>query len=156
MADYQPSFARMLGRGLSRRCPRCGRGQLFTRWFRMVERCPRCGYRFQREEGFQLGAYVINFGVTEGLVCLALFGYILAAAANPDVSVWPVVAGGLVAAVVTPVVFFPFSRTVWAAIDLALTPLTLVEQAEADTAVAAREHLLGRQTPPEGTQRPKS
>jgi hypothetical protein len=103
----------------------------------MVERCPRCGYRFQREEGFQLGAYVINFGVTEGLVCLALLGYILAAAANPDVSVWPVVVGGVVAAVVTPVAFFPFSRTIWAAIDLTLTPLTVVEQAEAETYAAS-------------------
>jgi len=103
----------------------------------MADRCPRCGYGFQREEGFQLGAYVINFGVTEGLVCLALLGYILAAAANPDVAVWPVVVGGIVAAVVTPIVFFPFSRTIWAAIDLTLTPLTVIEQAEAETAVAA-------------------
>ena len=133
-----PSLGRMLWRGATKRCPRCGTGHLFSGWFRLVERCPRCGYRFQREEGFQLGAYVINFGVTEGLVCLALLGYILAAAANPDVAVWPVVVGGVVAAVVTPLVFFPFSRTIWAAIDLTLTPLSLVEQAEAETAVAAR------------------
>jgi uncharacterized protein (DUF983 family) len=126
----------MFWRALTRRCARCGAGKLFRRWFRMVERCPRCGYRFQREEGFQLGAYVINFGVTEGLVCLALAGYILAAAANPDVSVWPVIVGGAAAAVVTPLLFFPFSRTIWAAIDLALTPLSVVEQAEAETAAA--------------------
>ena len=133
----EPSFGRMLWRGLTRRCPRCGAGHLFTRWLRMVERCPRCGYRFAREEGFQLGAYVINFGVTEGLVCLALFGYILAAAANPDVAVWPVIVGGVAAAVVTPILFFPFSRTIWAAIDLTLTPLSVVEQAEAETYAAA-------------------
>jgi len=42
-----------------------------------------------------------------------------------------------VAAVVTPSVFFPFSRTIWAAIDLALTPLSVVEQAEADTYAAS-------------------
>ena len=133
-----PSFGRMLWRGMTRRCPRCGTGKLFSRWFRMVDRCPGCGYRFQREEGFQLGGYVINFGVTEGLVCLVVAGYILAASANPDVSIWPVVIAGAIAAVVTPIVFYPFSRTIWAAIDLALTPLTLVEQAEAETAMAAR------------------
>ena len=127
----------MLWRGICRRCPNCGSGGLFRRWFRMAERCPRCGYRFVREDGFHFGGYVINFGVTEGLVCLALLGYILAAAANPDVAVWPVVVGGIVAAVVTPIVFFPFSRTIWAAIDLTLTPLTVIEQAEAETAVAA-------------------
>ena len=132
------SSARMLWRGMCRRCPRCGTGHLFRRWFTMVERCPGCGYRFQREEGFQLGGYVVNFGVTEGLVCLVVAGYILAAAANPDVAIWPVVVAGLVAAVVTPILFFPFSRTIWAAIDLTLTPLSLVEQAEAETAVAAR------------------
>jgi hypothetical protein len=110
----------------------------------MVERCPGCGYRFAREEGFQLGGYVVNFGVTEGLVCLVIAGYILAASANPDVSIWPVVVAGFVAAVVTPLLFFPFSRTIWAAIDLALTPLDVVEQAEAETARAARVSGDGR------------
>ena len=133
-----PPFGRMLLRGMIRRCPRCGTGRLFTRWFRMVDRCPGCGYRFNREEGFQLGGYVINFGVTESLVCLVVAGYIIAAAANPNATIWPVVVGGFLAAVVTPVVFFPFSRTIWAAIDLALTPLDVVEQAEAETAMAAK------------------
>ena len=64
-------------------------------------------------------------------------GYIVAASANPDVAIWPVALGGFLAAVVTPLVFFPFSRTIWAAIDLALTPLDVVEQAEAETAAAA-------------------
>jgi uncharacterized protein (DUF983 family) len=136
-ATSDPSIARMVWRGMTKRCPRCGKGKLFTRWFRMVERCPRCGYRFQREEGFQLGGYLINFGLTETLVCLAIAGYILAAAANPDVAIWPVVVGGVLAAVVTPIVFFPFSRTIWAAIDLAMTPLDVVEQAEAETWAAA-------------------
>ena len=139
-AAEEPSVGRMLWRGMRRRCPRCGTGKLFSRWFRMVERCPGCGYRFQREEGFQLGGYVINFGLTEGLVCLVVAGYILAAAANPEVSIWPVVVGGILAAVVTPIVFFPFSRTIWAAFDLILTPLTLIEQAEAETFLAAKMH----------------
>ena len=139
-AAGDPSFGRMLWRGMIRRCPRCGTGKLFRRWFRMVERCPGCGYRFEREEGFQLGGYVINFGVTEGLVCLVVAGYIVAASANPDVAIWPVVLGGVLAAVVTPIVFFPFSRTIWAAIDLTLTPLSVVEQAEAETVMASKMH----------------
>jgi len=136
-AVEEPSIGRMVWRGLIRHCPRCGAGKLFRRWFHMVDRCPGCGYRFQREEGFQLGGYVINFGLTEGLVCLVIGAYIIAASANPDVAIWPVVVGGLLAAVVTPIVFFPFSRTIWAAIDLAMTPLDVVEQAEAETARAA-------------------
>src|SRR3954452_15256149 len=138
MDPMEPSLSRMLWRGMTRRCPPGGAGKLCNRWFRMVERCPGCGYRFQREEGFQLGGYVINFGVTETLVCLVVGAYIVAGGANPDVPIWPVIVGGVLAAVVTPIVFFPFSRTIWAAIDLSLTPLDVIEQAEAETAAAAR------------------
>ena len=121
-------------------CPDCGGPLLDTSTSDefLTLACPGCGYRFQREEGFQLGGYLINFGVTEGLVCLVVGGYIVAAAANPDVAIWPVVVGGFLAAIVTPLVFFPFSRTIWAAIDLAMTPLDVIEQAEAETAAAAR------------------
>ncbi|MBV9412101.1 MAG: DUF983 domain-containing protein [Acidimicrobiia bacterium] len=149
----EPSVGRMVWRGLTKRCPRCGRGKLFTRWVRMVERCPHCGYRFEREEGFQLGGYVINFGVTEGLVCLVVAGYIVAAAANPDVAIWPVVVFGVIAAVVTPIVFFPFSRTIWAAIDLAMTPLDVVEQAEAETWAAATADAARRPTRSDAPER---
>lgn len=115
----------MLGRALLRRCPRCGGRPLFARWFGMVERCPRCHFRFDRraEEGAFLGAYVLNLAVTEGSLAAVLFGFIIVRA-NTDVGgpLWPVfLLGGLVA-VVLPVVFYPFSRTLWVAIDLAARP----------------------------------
>ncbi|HVE46531.1 MAG TPA: DUF983 domain-containing protein [Acidimicrobiales bacterium] len=121
-----PSLGRMLGRAMLRRCPRCGSGRLFTRWFQMAERCPRCRFRFERraEEGSFLGAYVLNLAVTEGALAAVLFGYIIVRA-NSDSGgrLWPVlVLGGLVA-VVLPLAFYPFSRTLWAAIDLAARPL---------------------------------
>lgn len=121
----------MLWRGLRLRCARCGGGGVFESWFRLTERCPSCGYRFEREEGFWLGGYVINFGVVEAIIGAALFGYVIAGARNPDVSAVPVVVVGVVAAVVGPVVFFPFSRTVWSAIDLAMRPLEPAEAADA-------------------------
>jgi len=120
-ATGSPSTARMLARGLGRRCPRCGQGRLFTRWVRMVERCPRCRYRFEREEGFFLGAFVVNFGVTEGLllvVALVPFIALRAAGRAPDTATFVAVA--LAVAVVAPAAFYPFSRTLWAAIDLAM------------------------------------
>ena len=118
----------MLGRGLLRRCARCGGGGLFQTWFRIRERCPTCGYRFAREEGFWLGAYVINLAVTEGL--LVLFGVVPAIAilaANPEASVVPVMVAGLVAAVLGPVVFHPFSRTLWVAVELIMRPASARE-----------------------------
>jgi uncharacterized protein (DUF983 family) len=118
----------MLGRGLRRRCARCGGEGLFHSWFRIRDRCPRCGYLFAREEGFWLGAYVMNLAVTEGL--LALLGVVPAIAllaANPDASVIPVMVAGLVAAVVGPLAFHPFSRTIWVAIELIMRPASEAE-----------------------------
>lgn len=118
----------MLGRGLLKRCPVCGAGKLFTRWFRMKERCPGCGYRFEREEGFFLGAYVINLAVAQGMVILlSVAPLILRLANDPDASILPFVVGGLIGAVVAPMVFYPWSKTVWTAFDLMLRPLAVRE-----------------------------
>src|SRR5439155_12681997 len=56
----QPSRGVTLWRGLTRRCPRCGGGNLFKRWFRMVPDCPRCALHFEREPGYWVGAVAIN------------------------------------------------------------------------------------------------
>ena len=118
----------MLGRGLLKRCPICGTGKLFTRWFRMRERCPGCGYRFEREEGFFLGAYVINLAFAQGMVILlAVVPLILRLANDPNASIVPFILGGIVGAVVAPMVFYPWSKTVWTAFDLMLRPLAVRE-----------------------------
>lgn len=118
-----PSMWRMLGRAILRRCPRCGARHIFTSWFRMIDRCPECRLRFERESDFFLGAYVINLSVTEGLLLVGLFAYIFSAVNNPDLPVAPVVVVAILLAVLGPLAFFPFSRTIWAAIDLAMRPV---------------------------------
>ena len=45
------SRGRMFWWGTTRRCPRCGSGHLFRRYFTMVDDCPRCGLHFEREQG---------------------------------------------------------------------------------------------------------
>ncbi|TML86335.1 MAG: DUF983 domain-containing protein [Actinobacteria bacterium] len=126
-------MARPLGRALLRRCPRCGAGGLFTRWFTMAERCPRCGMRFEREEGFFLGAYVVNFAVTEGLLLVLLMAYVLVQAnASDGVPVLPVVLATVSAAVLMPLVFYPVSRTIWVAVELVMRPLEIDEELDAD------------------------
>lgn len=130
---------RMIARGLVRHCPRCGGAGVFRSWFSLRERCPTCGMRFEREEGFWLGGYVINFGTGEvGLI--VLFALLIGAEANgTHINVWPYVIGGLVLAVVGPAVTFPFSRTVWSAIDLVMRPLSEDEIVSARADVARRE-----------------
>ena len=94
----------------------------------MRDRCPGCGYRFEREEGFFLGAYVVTLAITEGLLLLcAVLPCIFFLAANPDADLLPIVVSGLVAAVLAPLIFYPFSRTLWSAIDLILRPVHAAE-----------------------------
>ncbi|HEX3621761.1 MAG TPA: DUF983 domain-containing protein [Acidimicrobiales bacterium] len=123
-----PGRARMLRRGLAKRCPLCGSANLFTGWFRMKERCPGCGYLFEREEGFFLGAYVINLAIAQGLVILlAVVPAIVLLARNPDTSIVPIVVGGVLGAVVGPLAFYPFSKTIWTAFDLIMRPASTRE-----------------------------
>jgi uncharacterized protein (DUF983 family) len=128
---------RMLARGLVRHCPRCGSGHLFTSWFRLRDRCPGCGMRFEREEGFWLGGYVINFGAGEAwvLVFLAVLIGVLANGSRVDVPLF--VGVGLTLAVVGPILTFPHSRTIWSAIDLIMRPLSREEVVAAQAAVAS-------------------
>ena len=96
----------------------CGQGGLFTSWFRMRERCPRCGLPFEREPGFYLGAMAINYGVA-GVVFIALLVVWLAVTLpDPPVLLITLVGLGVTGAVV--LVFYPFSKTIWSAIDVLL------------------------------------
>jgi uncharacterized protein (DUF983 family) len=107
---------RALGRGVLKRCARCGSGGLFRRWFTMVERCPRCDLRFEREEGQWVGAMIVNFVVTEVVFVVALVGGLLLT--WPDVP-WlrlTVVVAAL--NLLIPIVFYPTSKTIWVGIDL--------------------------------------
>ena len=124
----------MMGRALLRRCPRCGGKGWFRGWFAKVERCRTCGYRYEREPGFLLGAVTINTIVTFGLLAAVLLvGTILS---YPDIAVVPMLIASGAVAILVPIIFYPFSYTVWAAVDLAMRPLDAAEQADA-TAHAA-------------------
>jgi hypothetical protein len=108
----------MLLRGLARRCPWCGRGGLFHGWFRMVERCPRCGLAFEREEGAFLGAMALNYGVAGGIFMAVLTGWMILD--WPDIRVVPLLLTCVVVIAAVVVLFWPFSKTLWAAVDVML------------------------------------
>jgi uncharacterized protein (DUF983 family) len=132
MADSgaRPSLPAMLWRALRRRCPRCGgRRAFFTSWFRRAERCRTCGYRWERHEGFVLGPITINTILTFGLVGLVMVAGLLATL--PDVEPWPIVIGCVAVAAIAPIILYPITWTVWAALDLRWSPLTAEEEADA-------------------------
>ena len=126
----------MLARGLARRCPVCGQGGLFVRWFSLAERCPRCRLRFERIEGHWLGALGLNTIVSfVGLFVVVVAGLLLS---HPEFAMVPLVVAAAVTAVVLPLAFFPSSKTMWTAIDILMRPL---EAGEADEAAPApRRH----------------
>ena len=132
----------MLWRGLAGRCPLCGGRGLFVRWFTLKDRCPTCGHRFERkpEEGFFLGAYTLNLTLVLTLLCIDLFLYGLATGDIIGVPAWTFVAAAAAIAVVVPLLGYPFSKTTWSAIDLAMNPPEPVEQAEALAHLEARRH----------------
>lgn len=127
-APGEVSWARILGRGFAKRCPKCGGGRLFRRWFHMVDHCPRCGLRFEREEGFFLGTYFVNICATQ----LALMAYlaVVFAITLPDPNYAATLLGALAVAVATPLAAYPVSRTIWAGVHLAMSPLEPQEEAE--------------------------
>jgi len=142
----------MVARGLVRHCPRCGAGHLFESWFTLREHCPTCGMRFEREEGFWLGGYVINFATGEAALLVLLFALIGVEANGGRVNLPLFIGLGLLIAVGGPALTFPFSRTIWSAIDLLMRPLSPEELADAQHRVATSA-LVGEPDLSEGRRR---
>ncbi|HUV10647.1 MAG TPA: DUF983 domain-containing protein [Acidimicrobiia bacterium] len=103
--------------GMTRRCPRCGSGHLFRRYFTLISDCPRCALHFEREPGYFTGALAINITVTGGVFAVAFVA--LLAATIPDVPVVPILAVLVPIVVLLPILYYPFSKTVWMAVDRA-------------------------------------
>jgi uncharacterized protein (DUF983 family) len=116
----RPGLGRLIVRGLRKQCPRCGTSKIFTGFWKLEPACHNCGYEFEREEGYWVGAVIINTAVTEALF-LGLFLAILFTSL-PDVRWQPLLAVGLIVNGIFPVVFFPHSKTLWMAVDLYVHP----------------------------------
>ena len=116
--DRPPGALAALWRGLTRRCPWCGQGRLFTRWFRMAEACPRCGLALGQEEGAFLGAMALNYGVAGALLLTILIAW--SAATAPHIPVGPILLVSIGVTAASILLFYPFSKTLWAAVNLLL------------------------------------
>jgi uncharacterized protein (DUF983 family) len=111
----EPNASHAFARGLTRRCPRCGSGRLFRRWLKIRDRCPRCGLRLEREEGGFLGAMTVNYAVTT-LVWLVLL-VVWLVVDLPGVHLAALTVTSILVVGLFPLLFFPFSKTIWAAVD---------------------------------------
>ncbi|HEX5614926.1 MAG TPA: DUF983 domain-containing protein [Acidimicrobiia bacterium] len=114
-ASPPPSRATQLTRGVTKRCARCGSGRLFRNYFTMVAECPRCGLHFERESGYWAGALAINIILVGGLFAVTFVVALVLTV--PEVPVGPLLAILVPIMVVGPIVAYPFSKTIWVAID---------------------------------------
>ena len=106
----------ILRRALRLSCPRCGGTPLFTGWFAMSVACALCGLRYERAQGYWVGAIYVNYGVT---TMVALFGFFLTWpgwSMTTELLVW----GTFV--VLFPVWFFRYSRSLWLAVETFVNP----------------------------------
>ena len=111
----EPGATKAFLRGVTKRVPRCGARGLFSSWFTMREMCPRCGLRVEREEGGFLGAITFNY-IATAIAWVALL-VIWLIVDLPDLHVAALTIASIAVAVLVPLLFWPFSKTIWAAVD---------------------------------------
>lgn len=109
---------------------------MFASRYRLEDRCRTCGYLFRREPGFALGAWFINFMALQFLLLAEAMVFIVWKSNRPDAALTGPLLFAVTTAIVVPLVLYPFAQTIWAGIDLAMTPLELDEIVEAADFVA--------------------
>ena len=83
----------------------------------MVSDCPRCSLHYEREAGYWTGALAINAVLVGGAFTIA---FVIALVLTvPDVPVAPLLAFLVPLVLIGPLVTYPFSKTLWVAIDRA-------------------------------------
>ena len=103
-----------LRRVLTRRCPRCGRGELFASTFRLRRQCAVCSHVYRRDGGAMTGQMYLTTAVSEAfavfLIALVFLGTSWGAAT----------AIGICAPLVLAFSYWvlPRSMALWAAVDL--------------------------------------
>ncbi|VAX39338.1 hypothetical protein MNBD_PLANCTO02-1693 [hydrothermal vent metagenome] len=107
------SIGTLFKRGLFLRCPVCGKGKLFRKWFSMYTHCSNCRLKYERDPGYFLGSTYINYAVTAVSVTVFYFVFHFGLeVSNKQLSWW---LGGY--CVLFPLLFFRLARSLWLAMD---------------------------------------
>jgi len=111
-------FQRILVRGLRRRCPRCGHAPIFRGWFALQPTCPLCGLKFEREQGYFVGAIYLNYAATVLIAIPGYFAldYLVGLSLVAQLVLW----GGF--CVLFPLWFFRYSKSLWLSLDYFFDP----------------------------------
>jgi uncharacterized protein (DUF983 family) len=106
------------------RCPSCGRRGVIRNWFGAPEECPGCGISLIR--GNRVGAYILNLAVAELLVMGVILSLVVRGWPDPPWDLLGWLAPTL--AILSPLVFYPFAKLLFVAIDLAVHPDTVRDE----------------------------
>ncbi len=142
---------RALGRGLTGACANCGGRGVFASFFAMHERCPACGYRFEREEGYWLGAMIIAIGVVQVIFGVVFVGGMIVT--WPDVPWNALLVTLLVLNGTLPFLLYPWTKTAWVGLHLAFVPPEPHEEADATLAREQRRRASGAAGEADGPER---
>lgn len=137
MRDPSASLFTMLSRSILRRCPRCGAGAMFANWASLRDHCATCGLKFEREPGYWTGALIINMAAAIVVFLTLLVGGI--AFFWPDVPWNALWVTTMIAMVIVPILFYPWSKSIWMAIELSYHKLDPHEQLEASLRASGDE-----------------
>ena len=104
--------------GLRLKCPRCAKGALFQGLFTMHVQCDHCLFKFEREQGYFVGAMYINYGAT---VIIAMPGYFILEYFSRITLIQQLILWGFFA-ILFPLLFFRYSRSLWLSLDYLFNP----------------------------------
>jgi uncharacterized protein (DUF983 family) len=112
-----------LGRAVQLRCPHCGSRGLFAGFLTIKRQCPGCGLRLERGEAdYFVGAYLLNLLAVELILFLSVCGFVYVTWPNPPWDLLTYVTALLMLS--GCLLCYPFAKTTWLAVDLAIRPLT--------------------------------
>ena len=128
MRTDRPQIKSILTRCATLRCPACGQAPIFQAPFRVRHYCPSCAALFEREEGFFVGAIMINVVATEAaglcvyLACLLIIGY------NENL----ILMTFLPLSFILPVAFYHHSWSAWLGLDHVVERLPKYKEPDRD------------------------
>ena len=79
----------------------------------MDDPCPACGLRYEREQGYFVGAIYVNYALTTAVT----LGSVLGLDALVGLSLTAQLGVGIALGALVPFLFFRYSRSLWLAID---------------------------------------
>jgi uncharacterized protein (DUF983 family) len=119
MMTNRHKFVHTLWRCATLRCPACGKSSIVESPFRIKHHCPSCGALFQREDGFFVGAILVNVVTTELIILATCFIGLLAVGADFQRLLYLL----FTLALLFPVGFYHHSWSFWLSFDFLVESL---------------------------------